>query len=87
MRILCAALRLAGRYVVTLPVPARHRTLVEHARELGFSRADLQRCERGFWTDAGTYVDRRMAAAIAEAAGQRKWVTEAADRLHTEDCW
>ena len=87
IRIHSIAMRLPGRYVITLPPPAGHKDLPRHARELGFDRKSISAGERGFWTSNGRYVTRGEAALIAEQAGQRVRTTGAPEFLFAEDVW
>lgn len=89
MLIVSAALQLAdGSAIVSLPRPARHHNIISSMTAQGYALEQICSCEQGFLTDAGLFVDRKSAWAIALAAGQiAANVTDCPGMLFSEDVW
>jgi hypothetical protein len=69
-RIAAAALRTAGRRVVSLPAPARHHDVIAHMLAEGFGRREVALADQGFVTGSGRWARRQPALRIARKAGQ-----------------
>lgn len=71
-RIISAAIMVGGRTLIcSLPPPARHHDIMEAAFKLGDGYCEyFGDDEQGFLTNAGRFVGRHEAHAIATAAGQ-----------------
>ena len=85
--ITAAAIRLPAGKIVSVPAPGSHLDALRAAREAGTFHAELHGSEQGFITSAGRFVDRRRAAKIAVAAGQRQRATGPRDLLFSDDVW
>lgn len=68
MKIVAVALRDRTGKVHTLPSPNRHHNVINMMYAEGLRGKDFH--EQGFLTSDGTYVDRREARKIADAANQ-----------------
>jgi hypothetical protein len=85
--ITAAAIRLPAGKIVSVPPPGSHQDALRAAREAGTFYAEIHGSEQGFITSAGRFVDRRKAARIAVAAGQRQRATGPQDLLFSDDVW
>lgn len=68
--ITAAALRHPNGYLFVLERPNRHHHIIEHMAAIGHGPEIVASCEQGFITQAGSFLDRKTAWAVALAAGQ-----------------
>ena len=85
--ITAAAIRLPAGKIVWVPAPGSHVDAFRAAQDAGTFHAELHGCEQGFMTSAGRFVDRRRAAEIAAASGQRQRSIGPRDLLFSDDIW
>ena len=80
--IVAAAIRVCGRFVVSVPAPGRHHDIINaEILRVGASYTE------GFLTSAGTFVDRVNALELAIKAGQFNAPAEGKRELFSEDLW
>lgn len=80
--IVAAAIRVNGKFVVSVPAPGRHHDIINaEILLIGSSYTE------GFLTSAGTFVDRENALELAIKAGQFNAPAEGKRELFSEDLW
>ncbi len=89
LRIGCAALRLDGGEVVSLPRPARHHDIIRFLIDRCDTPEAIAHAAQGFMTECGSFVGREGALYIAERAEQisRKTGGLGCHQLFSEDLW
>lgn len=80
--IVAAAIRVDGKFVLSVPAPGRHHDII-NAELVRGSYAFTE----GFLTSAGTFVDRENALELAIKAGQYNAPAEGKRELFSEDLW
>lgn len=80
--IVAAAIRVSGKFVLSVPAPGRHHDILNSQIITGvFS------CSEGFLTSAGTFVDRETALELAIKSGQYNAPAAGKRELFSEDLW
>ena len=69
MKIKCAAIRTKSSQIFT---GKDHAACYKALEQAGIERLESRKCEQGFVTECGKFVDRKEAAKIAFEAGQTK---------------
>lgn len=87
LRVECAAIRADDGVIYSLPRPARHHDVIQHAREKGYTGL-VSGDRQGFLLSDGRFAWRRPALHVATRAEQliRK-PTAPAHGLFSEDVW
>jgi hypothetical protein len=80
--IVAAAVRVAGKFVLSVPAPGRHHDII-NAGIFPMNNAFTE----GFLTSAGTFVDRENALELAVKAGQYNAPAAGKRELFSEDLW
>lgn len=88
-KIVGVAIQYPGGLVCSARRPARHFHIIRKLCALGVDNATPEGCVQGFVTDAGEFVDRAEAGAIADANGQahRTPGSSVGGPLFSEDLW
>lgn len=80
--IVAAAIRVSGKFVLSVPAPGRHHDILNAQIITGvFS------CSEGFLTSAGTFVDRETALELAIKSRQFTAPAAGKRELFSEDLW
>lgn len=82
--IICIALRLKNKLVLSLPAPYRHNDIMELANNIGINVEEVRNAEQGFLTNYGRFMNRYTAAQYAFTNGQIK---RQVMQLFSEDLW
>lgn len=86
-RIWGVSLRDSQGIAATMAEPARHHDVIRTMAALGHSTEYIARCEQGFVTDLGRWLNRKEALEVARAAGQIIRESNPAFGLFSEDVW
>ncbi len=83
--VVAAAFQLRGK-TYHLPPPARHHNVIWLMREEGVTEDQNEEWLQGFLLSDGSFVDRKVAAAVALEAEQTEEIKWPPD-LYSEDLW